>query len=51
MYGEDAYEAMGPVPTLAPGEQLLWRGKPKKSAYIADKAPEHVAHCGDLADL
>ena len=24
MYGEDAYEAMGPVPTLAPGEQLLW---------------------------
>ena len=38
MYGEEGYEAMGPVPTLAPGEQLLWRGKPKKSAYIADKA-------------
>lgn len=38
MYGEEGYEAMGPVPTLAPGERVLWRGKPKKSAYIADKA-------------
>ena len=38
MYGEDSYENMGPMPTLAPGEHILWRGKPKKSAYIADKA-------------
>ena len=37
MYGED-YEVMGPMPNLAAGEHLLWRGKPKKSAYIADKA-------------
>ena len=37
MYGED-YEAMGPMPNLAAGEHILWRGKPKKSAYIADKA-------------
>ena len=37
MCGED-YEAMGPVPNLAAGEHLLWRAKPKKSAYIADKA-------------
>lgn len=38
MYGEEHLEAMGPVPTLAPGEYILWKGKPKKSAYIADKA-------------
>lgn len=38
MYGEDSYENMGPMPTLAPGEHILWRGKPKKSAYVADKA-------------
>ena len=37
MYGED-YEAVGPMPNLAAGEHILWRGKPKKSAYIADKA-------------
>ena len=37
MYGED-YEAMGPVPNLAAGEHILWRGKPGKNAYIADKA-------------
>ena len=37
MYGED-FEAMGPMPNLAAGEHILWRGKPKKSAYIADKA-------------
>ena len=37
MYTEE-YEAMGPVPPLAAGEHILWRGKPKKSAYIADKA-------------
>ena len=37
MYGED-YESMGPAPNLAAGEHILWRGKPKKSAYIADKA-------------
>ena len=35
---DDDYEAMGPVPTLAPGEYLIWKGKPKRSAYIADKA-------------
>ena len=29
---------MGPAPTLAAGEYILWRGKPKKSAYIADKS-------------
>ena len=38
MYPEEDYDAMGPVPTLAPGEHILWRGKPKKSAYVADKA-------------
>lgn len=38
MYGEDSYENMGPMPTLTPGEHILWRGKPKKSAYVADKA-------------
>lgn len=38
MYGEEAYESMGPVPTMAAGEYVLWKGKPKKSAYIADKA-------------
>ena len=37
MYGEEYYESMGPVPPLAQGEHILWRGKPKKSAYIADK--------------
>ena len=37
MYTED-FEAMGPMPNLAAGEHILWRGKPKKSAYIADKA-------------
>lgn len=30
--------SMGPAPALAAGEYILWRGKPKKSAYIADKA-------------
>ena len=38
MYGEEAFEAMGPVPTLAAGEYVIWKGKPKKNAYIADKA-------------
>lgn len=38
MYSEMNDEAMGPVPALAPGEHILWRGKPKKSAYVADKA-------------
>ena len=38
MYGEETFEAMGPMPTMASGEHILWRGKPKKSAYIADKA-------------
>ena len=38
MYGEESFDSMGPVPTLAAGEYILWRGKPKKSAYIADKA-------------
>ena len=38
MYTDENFEAMGPVPTLAPGEHILWRGKPKKRAYVADKA-------------
>ena len=38
MYGEENYEAMGPAPALGSGEHILWRGKPKKRAYIADKA-------------
>ena len=38
MYGEESFDSMGPVPTLAAGEYILWRGKPKKSAYIADKS-------------
>ena len=38
MYTDENIEAMGSVPTLAPGEHILWRGKPKKSAYVADKA-------------
>lgn len=38
MYSENDFEAMGPLPPLAAGEHILWRGKPKKSAYIADKA-------------
>ena len=29
---------MGPAPALSAGEYILWRGKPKKSAYIGDKA-------------
>lgn len=37
MYQETDCEAMGPAPALAPGEWILWRGKPKKCAYIADK--------------
>ena len=37
MYDQNT-EAMGPAPTLAPGEYILWKGKPKRSAYIADKA-------------
>ena len=38
MYPEENYDAMGAAPNLAPGEHILWRGKPKKSAYVADKA-------------
>ena len=38
MYADETYEAMGAAPALAAGEHILWRGKPKKSAYIADKA-------------
>ena len=38
MYGEEHFDAMGPAPTLAAGEYVIWKGKPKKSAYIADKA-------------
>ena len=37
MYGEE-FEAMGPAPAMAAGEYVIWKGKPKKSAYIADKA-------------
>lgn len=38
MYHENDFDSMGPLPQLAAGEHILWRGKPKKSAYIADKA-------------
>ena len=38
MYMDDSFEAMGPGPALAAGEYVIWKGKPKKSAYIADKA-------------
>ena len=38
MYTDDSYEHMGEIPALAPGEHILWRGKPKKRAYVADKA-------------
>lgn len=38
MYPEEDLEAMGAAPTLAPGEYMIWRGKPNKRAYIADKA-------------
>ena len=38
MYGEETFEAMGPMPTMASGEHILWRGKPSKRAYVADKA-------------
>ena len=38
MYTEESFEAMGPGPALAAGEYVIWKGKPKKSAYIADKA-------------
>ena len=38
MYGENDYEAMGAMPVLAAGEYVIWKGKPKNSAYIADKA-------------
>ena len=37
MFTED-FEAMGPAPAMAAGEYVIWKGKPKKSAYIADKA-------------
>ena len=38
MLQNDFDSAMGPTPQLAQGEYILWRGKPKRSAYIADKA-------------
>lgn len=38
MYTEETIDAMGPAPALSAGEYILWRGKPKKSAYVADKA-------------
>lgn len=34
----DEQEYMQNRPTLAPGEAILWRGKPKKSAFIAAKS-------------
>ena len=37
MFTED-FEAMGHAPAMAAGEYVIWKGKPKKSAYIADKA-------------
>ena len=38
MYGSEHSDSMGPMPALAAGEYVLWKGKPKRSAYIADKA-------------
>ena len=38
MYTDETYDAMGPAPTLAAGEYVIWKGKPKKRAYVADKA-------------
>lgn len=35
MYEEDRYSQRGPA--LAAGEAILWRGKPKKSAFIASR--------------
>ena len=35
---QESFEAMGPVPALSAGEYVIWKGKPKRSAYIADKA-------------
>ena len=37
MYTDD-FDAMGPAPALAAGEYVIWKGKPRKRAYIADKA-------------
>ena len=37
MYTDD-FDAMGPAPALAAGEYVIWTGKPRKRAYIADKA-------------
>lgn len=34
----DELEYRGSFPVLAAGEAVLWRGKPKKSAFIASKA-------------
>lgn len=36
MYEEDRYSQRGPA--LAAGEAILWRGKPKKSAFIASRS-------------
>lgn len=36
MYEEDRYSQRGPA--LAVGEAILWRGKPKKSAFIASRS-------------
>ena len=38
MYPDEDFAFMGEMPALAPGEHILWRGKPKKRAYVADKA-------------
>ena len=36
MYEEDRYSQHNP--RLAAGEAILWRGKPKKSAFIASRS-------------
>ena len=36
MYEETAYRQ--PAPGLAPGETILWRGKPQKKAFIASRS-------------
>ena len=38
MYTGEHFETMGSAPALASGEHILWKGKPSKRAYVADKA-------------
>ena len=56
MYGEEYYESMGPVPPLAQGEHILWRSKPKKSAYLLNLGLESLPfrmrqHCSNAQKI